>query len=169
MRREPVALQAALADGMSAAKALSNAALTQLHLPALPLGPLADVPNLRSAAQAKLLQQQAAALAQLAACLDRLREAAAGLASAAGGLQQLLASEAERPLLMERPVFASLPLRLLGSMLDEVAAMHQAELAVKAALLAGFEQIAGGALRCSVCAGWWCCYLQGIRHCLLAH
>lgn len=136
--------QAAVGDGKRAATALTNAALTQLHLPALPLGLLGDAPNLRPAAAAKLMQQQDAAIKELAACLSRLQEAAAGLAAAADSLQQLLDAEAAAPLLMERAVFAMLPLQLLGSMVAEIHSMHDAELAVKAAVLAGVEQIAGG-------------------------
>jgi len=130
-------------DGKRAATALTNAVLTQLHLPALPLGPLGEVPGLRPAATAKLLAQQEAALAELADCLGRLQAAAEGLSGAAAGLEELLAREAEAPVLGEGPVFAALPLRLLGGMLGEVATQHGAELTVKAGVLQGFRQIAG--------------------------
>ena len=137
-----------MADGKRAATALTNASLTQLHLPALPLGLLAGVPGLRLAAEAKLRQQQAAALEELGACLQRLREAAAGLGAASDSLRQLLDAEAAAPLLAEAPVFASLPLRLLGGMFAELAAMHDAELAVKAGVLRGFQQITGERAGC---------------------
>lgn len=151
-------MQAAVADGKRAATALTNAALTQLHLPALPLGLLAGVSGLRPAAEAKLRQQQAAALAELAACLQRLRDAAASLGAASDSLRQLLECEAAAPLLAEGPVFASLPLRLLGGMFGELAGMHAAELAVKAGVLQGFQQIVGE-------AAWPLCYAMPLVAC----
>jgi hypothetical protein len=147
-----------VSDGKRHATALTNAALTQLHLPALPLGVLASVPNLRPAAEAKLRQQQAEAVGELAACLERLREAVGGLAEAAGSLQQLLDREAAAPLLAEGAVFATLPLRLVGSMVREVAEMHGAELAVKAAVLQGFEDIVGEEAAAVAC----CCLLTPV-------
>ena len=144
-----------MSDGTRHATALTNAALTQLHLPALSLGVLASVPNLRPAAEAKLRQQQAEAVGELAACLERLREAVGGLAEAAGSLQPLLDREAAAPLLAEGAVFATLPLRLVGSMVREVAEMHGAELAVKAAVLQGFEDIVGEEAAAVAC----CCLL----------
>ena len=164
----PLALpstQAAVSDGKAAATALSNAALTQLHLPALPLGLLADVPGLRPAAEAKLRQQLSTAVAALSACLERLGEAVAGLAAAADSLQQLVQRDAAAPVLAEAPVFASLPLRLVGDMAAEVHAMHQAELGVKAAVLRGCEQVVGECRSAVLLGGsslllldWCCCW-----------
>lgn len=142
------AQQAAVSNGKRAATALTNAALTQLHLPALSLGLLADISGLRPAAQAKLQQQQGAALAELAASTYQLREAAGGLAAASDSLRTLLDAETAAPLLAEAPVFATLPLHLLAGMFGEVAAMHDAELAVKAGVLAGFQQIVGKPVGC---------------------
>lgn len=113
-------LQRAVGDGKRAATALTNAALTQLHLPALQLGLLGDAPGLRPAAAAKLQAQQDASLAALALCLQQLQGVVASLADAAASLQQLLDAEAAAPLLGEGAVFAALPLRLLGGMLAEV-------------------------------------------------
>lgn len=138
--------QAAVADGKHAATALTNAALTQLHLPALPLGALADVPGLRPAAAAKLAAQQAAALADLSGCLERLTAVVAALEAAAAGLQELAQREAEAPLLGEGAVFAALPLHLLGRMLCEVAVQHRAELAVKEGVVGGFTLVLGECL-----------------------
>lgn len=136
-------MQAAVGDSKRHATALTNAVLTQLHLPALPLDLLADVPDLREAAAAKLVQQQALALSELAACLERLQAAVERLAEAEGGLQQLLEVETAAPLLAERAVFATLPLHLLGSMVEQVRSMHATELVAKEAVLRGFEQILG--------------------------
>lgn len=132
-----------MSEGKAAATALTNAALTQLHLPALPLGLLGDVPGLRPAALAKLRQQQDEALATLSACLGRLEEAVAGLAAAADSLRQLAERDAAAPMLAEAPVFASLPLHLVATMLAEVHTQHQAELGVKAAVLRGCQQVVG--------------------------
>lgn len=132
-----------MSEGKAAATALTNAALTQLHLPALPLGLLGDVPGLRPAALAKLRQQQNEALATLSACLGRLEEAVAGLAAAADSLHQLAERDAAAPVLAEAPVFASLPLHLVATMLAEVHTQHQAELGVKAAVLRGCQQVVG--------------------------
>lgn len=139
----PLHAQAAVGDGKQHATALTNAILTQLHLPAMPLTLLGEATELRAAATVKLLQQQAEAVAQLAGCLERLRCAVERLAEATAGLQQLLDSEASAPLLMEGAVFATLPLRVLGNMAAEVERMHRAELDVKAAVLHGFQQILG--------------------------
>jgi hypothetical protein len=139
----PLHAQAAVGDGKQHATALTNAILTQLHLPAMPLTLLGEATELRAAATVKLSQQQVEAVAQLAGCLERLRCAMERLAEAAAGLQQLLDSEASAPLLMEGAVFATLPLRVLGNMAAEVERMHRAELDVKAAVLHGFQQILG--------------------------
>ena len=139
----PAATQAAVSSGKAAATTLTNAALTQLHLPALPLGLLGDVPGLRAAAEAKLRLQQDEALATLSACLESLREAVAGLAAAADSLRQLAERDAAAPVLAEAPVFASLPLHLVAAMLAEVHAQHQAELGIKAAVLRGCQQTVG--------------------------
>lgn len=139
----PAPTQAAVSEGKAAATVLTNAALTQLHLPALPLGLLADVPGLRPATAAKLRQQQDDALAALGACLERLQEAVAGLAAAADSLCQLGEKDAAAPVLGEAPVFASLPLRLVAGMLAEVHTMHQTELGIKAAVLRGCQQVVG--------------------------
>ncbi|KAL4437496.1 hypothetical protein ABPG77_003477 [Micractinium sp. CCAP 211/92] len=133
----------AVGDGKRAATALTNAALTQLHLPALQLGLLGDAPGLRPAAAAKLQAQQDASLAALALCLQQLQGVVASLADAAASLQQLLDAEAAAPLLGEGAVFAVLPLRLLGGMLAEVHAQHRNELAVKAGVVQGCHQIVG--------------------------
>ncbi|KAL4452097.1 hypothetical protein ABPG75_007759 [Micractinium tetrahymenae] len=133
----------AVGDGRRAATELTNAALTQLHLPALPLGLLGDAPGLRPAAAAKLRAQQDASLAALAACLQRLHGAVAGLAEATASLQHLLDAEAVAPLLGEGAVFGALPLRLLGAMLAEVHTQHRSELAVKAGVVEGCQQIVG--------------------------
>ncbi|PRW57222.1 putative uncharacterized protein LOC105043418 isoform X1 [Chlorella sorokiniana] len=137
------AWKAAVSDGKAAATTLTNAALTQLHLPALPLVLLGDVPGLRPAAEAKLRQQQDEALAALKACLERLHEAVAGLAAAADSLHQLAERDAAAPLLAKAPVFATLPLHLVAAMLAEVHSQHQAELGVKAGVLRGCEQVVG--------------------------
>jgi hypothetical protein len=145
-------LQAAVTEGRQHGSALSNAVLTQLHLPALPLGSLADIPELRQVAAAKLVQQQTAALAQVAACLDQLQAAVAGLADAGSSIQELADAEAEAPLLAEGPVFASLPLSLLSGMVEDVWRMHEAELAAKEAVVQGFEQILGELPRFCTCS-----------------
>ena len=111
--------QQAVSDGKRHATMLTNAVLTQLHLPALPLGLLADVPNLRPASEAKLRQQQAEALGALVG-----------------------------------------------------AEMHDAELAVKAAVLQGFGGIVGVAPACycqclvcvecvCACVFWTACRVCG--------
>lgn len=153
----PAPMQAAVSEGKAAATALTNVALTQLHLPALPLGLLADVPGLRPAAAAKLRQQQDDALAALGACLERLQEAVAGLAAAADSLCQLGEKDAAAPVLGEAPVFASLPLRLVAGMLAEVHTMHQTELGIKAAVLRGCQQVVGewGANLGTCAGGGW--------------
>lgn len=143
-----------MSDGKVHATALTNAALSQLHLPAVPLGLVEGVPGLRPAALAKLRQQQETALEELEACLARLQEAVGALAAAVGTLQQLLEAEAAAPLMGEGAVFATLPLRLLGGMLGEVHSMHSAELAVKAGVVQGMRQVVGE--RCTQVsrAGW---------------
>ena len=55
-------------------------------------------------------------------------------------------------------MFATLPLRLVGSMVREVAEMHGAELAVKAAVLQGFEDIVGEEAAAVAC----CCLLTAV-------
>jgi uroporphyrinogen-III decarboxylase len=139
----PFAVQSAVSEGRRHATALTNAVLTEAHLPALPLGLLAGVPNLRQAAAAKLVQQQTTALQELAACLQQLQAAVAGLAEASASLLQLLDAEADRPVLADGAVFATLSMQLVSGMVQDVHSMHQEELAVKSAVCQGFEQILG--------------------------
>ena len=107
-------------------------------------GLLEGVPNVRPAALAKLQHQQTAALEELSSCLGRLREAVEGAWRLPPTACSTCWSARRRaPLLMKRAVFAVLPLRLLGGMVDEVHSMHAAELEVKAAVLRGLQEIVG--------------------------
>eukprot|EP00887_Chlorella_sp_A99_P007678 scaffold20.g7678.t1 len=136
--------KAAVGEGKSHATELTNTALRTVHLPALPLGALEGTPGLLAAAIARLAQRQREQLAALAACLDALQGAAGSMAVAAASLEELMQREAEAPVLGAGPVFAGLPLALVAHMLREVHAMHEAELAVKRAVVRGFEQQAAG-------------------------
>lgn len=167
--------QVAVGDGKQHATALTNAQLTLVHLPVLPLGALADVPNLRQAAADKLVERQHQQLQQLSGCLGRLSEAVASLAVAAESLQALAAQEAAAPVLGDRPVFAGLPLGLVAGLLGEIHGMHEAELGVKEAVVLGIQQIGGGwaavvavGAPVSTAGGWAAVAADGWHTCLTA-
>lgn len=132
---------AAVAEGKGAATQLSNVLLTAVHLPALPLGVLADVPGLLPASNSRLQERQWQQLAVLACCTERLAQAVADLQKAATRVAELAEAEAVAPVLGPTPVFAGLPLDSMSHMLLELQSMHAAELEVKQQVMAGFRQL----------------------------
>jgi hypothetical protein len=128
------------AAGQRAGTQLSNAVLTAMHLPAMPLGVLADVEGLPHAAAAKLAARAAECLQQLQAAAEQQAAAAQAMEAALGAVRGCV----DQPDWQDRqPVFQSLSVPAAAAMLQQVVDMHCAELAVKWQLLAGFEHVVG--------------------------
>mmetsp|Transcript_23355 Transcript_23355/g.41485 ORF Transcript_23355/g.41485 Transcript_23355/m.41485 type:complete len:230 (-) Transcript_23355:627-1316(-) len=122
----------------------TNALLEERSFASAELGALADIPRLTDAVQRKLTMRRRASLLMAAQEMEQLISSADCLRSACQSAHELIdAPETAQPMVAGVPVFHSLSLSTLGSLLDEMAAMHEAEVTVKQQILEALREAEG--------------------------
>jgi hypothetical protein len=106
--------------------------------PALPLGCLAAVPDLKQAIISKKLAQGFGSLALLASSLEALESAGNGVTAAIANLLDLTAREEAEMVMQGGPVFLALPLSSISGIMQHIADEHASELRAKRTVVADF-------------------------------
>lgn len=125
--------------GLTAATAASNAYLSQWYLPAMPLGVLAQLPGIKDAAVAKLQCRAEGHLQEVGDAVACCRDGAQQLRATADALSAACGDAPEG-----QAVFAALPLSLIAQEVAKLAAAHDAEIKVRAEVLACLQAAIDG-------------------------
>ncbi|CAD7699617.1 unnamed protein product [Ostreobium quekettii] len=137
--------EAACAEGLDAARELSNALLTTRHLDALQVEELFDMPGLKAACTGKLERQQASAIAKIEAILGQLKDIVVEISQGCNNVHELTGKYSHIAAHVQRqPVFATLTFSIIDEMFLGAKAAYDAELLARTTVVDALKHVHTG-------------------------